>query len=228
MIPTRFVEYGIHADGLCGQRLGSNGAGAVGALADGAAGVGAGARRFCWPRRMGEGVRAMARRLEVSPDHGVPLARALPRGNGLAGLRTQPWSGTTPPLQPTPRSDRLWKLPFAHRRRPPTGAHADSPKEVGLSPATVHRIWQKYGLQPHRVKRFKFSTDPDFDSKLADVIGLYLDPPERAPALCVDEKSQIQALNRTQPILPLRPNCPRGSATTTNAMARQACSPRWK
>ena len=81
-------------------------------------------------------------------------------------------------------------------------------KEVGLSPATVHRIWQKYGLQPHRVKRFKFSTDPDFDAKLADVIGLYLDPPERALVLCVDEKSQLQALNRTQPMLPLRPGLP--------------------
>ncbi len=81
-------------------------------------------------------------------------------------------------------------------------------KEVGLSSATVHRIWKKYGLQPHRVKRFKFSTDPEFDTKLADVIGLYLDPPERALVLCVDEKSQIQALNRTQPILPLRPGLP--------------------
>ena len=71
-------------------------------------------------------------------------------------------------------------------------------KEVGLSPATVHRIWQKYGLQPHRVETFKFSYDPEFEAKLADIVGLYLDPPERAMVLCVDEKSQIQALNRTQ------------------------------
>ncbi len=81
-------------------------------------------------------------------------------------------------------------------------------KQVGLSSATVHRIWQKYGLQPHRVETFKFSADPEFDEKLADIVGLYLDPPERALVLCVDEKSQIQALNRTQPILPMRPGLP--------------------
>jgi hypothetical protein len=76
---------------------------------------------------------------------------------------------------------------------------------VGLSSATVRRIWQKYGLQPHRVETFKFSREPEFDAKLADVVGLYLDPPERALVLCVDEKSQIQALNRTQPALPMWP-----------------------
>ncbi len=74
--------------------------------------------------------------------------------------------------------------------------------------ATVHRIWQKYGLQPHRVSTFKFSRDPEFDRKLADIVGLYLDPPERALVLCVDEKSQIQALNRTQPALPMWPGLP--------------------
>jgi hypothetical protein len=69
----------------------------------------------------------------------------------------------------------------------------------------VHRIWQKYGLQPHRVEHFKFSTDPQFERKLADIVGLYLDPPERALVLSVDEKSQIQALNRAAPLLALRP-----------------------
>src|ERR1700676_2726761 len=78
-------------------------------------------------------------------------------------------------------------------------------KQGGRSPATVHRIWQKYGLQPHRVETFKFSCAPQFDAKLADIVGLYLDPPERALVLCVDEKSQIQALDRTQPLLPMRP-----------------------
>jgi hypothetical protein len=81
-------------------------------------------------------------------------------------------------------------------------------KEVGVSFMTVHRIWQNYGLQPHRVETFKFSTVPEFDAKLADVVGLYLDPPERALVLCVDEKSQIQALNRTQPALPMWPGLP--------------------
>ena len=68
-------------------------------------------------------------------------------------------------------------------------------KQVGLSHATVHRIWQKHGLQPHRVETFKFSEDPEFNTKLADVVGLYLDPPERALVVSIDEKSQIQALN---------------------------------
>jgi transposase len=69
----------------------------------------------------------------------------------------------------------------------------------------VHRIWRAHGLKPHRVESFKLSTDPDFVAKLRDIVGLYLDPPDHALVLCVDEKSQIQALDRTQPILPLRP-----------------------
>ena len=69
-------------------------------------------------------------------------------------------------------------------------------------------IWQKYGLQPYRVETFKFSCAPQFDAKLADIVGLYLDPPERALVLCVNEKSQIQALNRTQPALPMWPGLP--------------------
>src|ERR1022692_4621669 len=78
----------------------------------------------------------------------------------------------------------------------------------GISRATVHRIWRKHRLQPHRVESFKFSTDPDFVSKVRDVVGLYLNPPAKAIVLSVDEKSQIQALDRTQPILPLRPGLP--------------------
>lgn len=81
-------------------------------------------------------------------------------------------------------------------------------QQVGVSPATVHRIWQAYGLQPHRVENFKFSTDPEFVRKVRDIVGLYLNPPDKALVLSVDEKSQIQALDRTQPILPLRPGLP--------------------
>ncbi len=77
-----------------------------------------------------------------------------------------------------------------------------------VSPATVHRIWQEHHLQPHRVERFKLSRDPDFAHKVRDIVGLYLDPPDKALVLCVDEKSQIQALDRTRPILPLRPGVP--------------------
>jgi transposase len=77
-----------------------------------------------------------------------------------------------------------------------------------ISAATVQRIWQTHGLRPHRVKTFKLSRDPDFVSKLRDVVGLYVNPPEKAVVLCADEKSQIQALDRTQPVLPLRPGLP--------------------
>ena len=75
----------------------------------------------------------------------------------------------------------------------------------GLSYASVRRIWHAFGLQPHRVETFKLSTDPQFIEKVRDIVGLYLNPPDKALVLCVDEKSQIQALDRTQPILPLAP-----------------------
>ena len=81
-------------------------------------------------------------------------------------------------------------------------------KEVGLTQSAVHRIWRAFGLQPHRAETFKLSKDPQFVAKVRDVVGLYLNPPERAVVLCVDEKSQIQALDRTQPILPLAPGLP--------------------
>jgi transposase len=76
-------------------------------------------------------------------------------------------------------------------------------KRVGVSPATVQRIWSDLGLQPHRVETFKVSNDPRFEEKLIDVVGLYLNPPEKAIVLCMDEKSQIQALDRTQASLPM-------------------------
>lgn len=76
---------------------------------------------------------------------------------------------------------------------------------VGHAPSTIHRIWQAFGLQPHRSETFKLSSDPLFVEKVRDIVGLYLSPPERAVVLCVDEKSQVQALDRTQPLLPMRP-----------------------
>src|SRR5215469_33031 len=77
-----------------------------------------------------------------------------------------------------------------------------------VSRTIVHRVWQRHDVQPHRVERFKLSNDPQFEQKLRDIVGLYLNPPDRALVLCVDEKSQIQALDRTAPILPLRPGLP--------------------
>jgi transposase len=81
-------------------------------------------------------------------------------------------------------------------------------REVGLTQSAVHRIWKAFGLAPHRQQTWKLSKDPLFIEKVRDVVGLYLDPPERAVVLCVDEKSQIQALDRTAPILPMLPGVP--------------------
>ena len=98
-------------------------------------------------------------------------------------------------LQTTPPDATQWSVrTLAKRQR--------------VSPATVHRIWQAHNLQPHRVETFKLSRDPEFVRKLRDIVGLYLNPPAHALVLSVDEKSQIQALDRTQPILPLRPGVP--------------------
>jgi transposase len=92
--------------------------------------------------------------------------------------------------------------------KPPAATHWSTrtlAAELGTSPAMVQRVWKANGLQPHRVKTFKLSNDPQFAEKLVDVVGLYLNPPEHAIVLCVDEKSQIQALDRTQKGLPIHP-----------------------
>ena len=154
----------------------------------------------------GEPVREVARRLQVSPNT-IAACRRRYREGGIAALRTKPRSGR--PRKITEAKER--SVVAATQRAPKNATHWSARRlgrEVRMPHATVHRIWQKYGLQPHRVQTFKFSTDPEFSSKLADVVGLYMDPPERAIVLCVDEKSQIQALNRTQPRLPLRPGLP--------------------
>jgi transposase len=78
-------------------------------------------------------------------------------------------------------------------------------QEVGMSQTAISRIWRAFGLQPHRTETFKISSDPLFIEKIRDIVGLYLNPPERAAVFCVDEKSQIQALDRTQPLLPMCP-----------------------
>lgn len=94
---------------------------------------------------------------------------------------------------------------------PPNATHwstREMAKQLGISRATVHRIWQAFRLEPHRTETFKISNDPLFVEKVRDIVGLYLNPPEHALVLCVDEKSQIQALDRTQPLLPMRPGQP--------------------
>jgi len=91
-------------------------------------------------------------------------------------------------------------------RQPAGGTHwtvRAAARASGISKSTVHRLFQAFGLQPHRSRTFKLSTDPFFVEKVRDIVGLYLNPPDNALVLCVDEKSQIQALNRTQPVLPM-------------------------
>ena len=101
----------------------------------------------------------------------------------------------TKTLESTPRDATHWSTRLMAR-------------EVGLTQTAVSRIWRAFGLQPHRQDTFKLSKDPLFVEKVHDVVGLYLNPPERAVVLCVDEKSQIQALDRSEPILPMRPGTP--------------------
>jgi transposase len=101
----------------------------------------------------------------------------------------------TTTLESTPRDATHWSTRSMAR-------------EIGLTQTAVSRIWRAFGLQPHRQDVFKLSTDPLFVEKVHDVVGLYLNPPERAVVLCVDEKSQIQALDRTAPILPMLPGTP--------------------
>ena len=154
----------------------------------------------------GESIRELVARLEVS-QRTICLWRRRYREAGLAGLRSLPRAGRPRTISAAKERAVL----SATMRAPAAATHWSTrrlAKAVGLSHASVHRIWQKYGLQPHRVETFKFSTDPEFDRKLTDVVGLYLDPPERALVLCVDEKSQIQALDRTQSALPMWPGLP--------------------
>jgi putative transposase len=122
---------------------------------------------------------------------------------GLSGLHDE--------LRPgRPRSISDEKVATLVRKtletKPQDGTHwtiRSVAKETRISRPTVHRIWQAFGLQPHRQRHFKLSTDPFFVEKVRDIVGLYLNPPDQAMVLCVDEKSQIQALDRTQPLLPM-------------------------
>ena len=99
-------------------------------------------------------------------------------------------------------------------------------KATGMSQSAISRIWRAFGLKPHRADTFKLSTDPFFVEKVRDVVGLYLAPPEKAIVLSVDEKSQVQALDRTQPLLPMTPVRPNPALTTTSATAPRRCSRR--
>jgi transposase len=124
---------------------------------------------------------------------------------GIGGLLRDK---TRPARIPRLASDLVERL-VARTLAPPPGEATHwtvraMAREIGIAPASVQRIWVAHGLQPHRVRSFKLSTDPAFAAKLRDVVGLYVDPPAHAVVLSVDEKSQIQALDRTQPGLPMK------------------------
>ena len=125
---------------------------------------------------------------------------------GIEGLKRDK---TRPPGTP-PLSDEIKAkvLTKTATETPPDATHWSvraMAKEMGISHTSVQRIWQEAGLKPHLVRTFKISNDPEFEEKVTDVVGLYMNPPDKALVLCVDEKSQIQALDRSQPGLPLKP-----------------------
>jgi len=99
---------------------------------------------------------------------------------------------------------------------------------LGISFASVARIWREHDLKPWKRETFKFSTDPELDAKVRDVVGLYLNPPEKAVVVCIDEKTQIQALDRPLRSCRYAPACPRRPPTTTSATAPRACSRHWR
>jgi len=155
----------------------------------------------------GENNTRLARRLGVS----VPTVRKW-RGRfaerGLDGLSDEPRPGA-----PRRVSDEQVEALIVRtlESAPPDATHWSTrsmARQIGVSQSTVSRIWRAFGLKPHRIETWKLSKDPLFVEKVRDVVGLYLNPPERALVLCVDEKSQIQALDRTAPILPMLPGTP--------------------
>ena len=167
----------------------------------------------------------IARRLGVTGTT-VGKWRERFRARGMEGLTDEPRPGAprritdeaveravTRTLESLPRAATHWST-------------RSLAAEVGLSQSAVVRIWRSFGLQPQRSETFKLSTDPHLVEKVRDIVGLYLNPPERAIVLCVDEKSQVQALDRTQPILPLRPGLPEQRLTIMSAMERLHCLPR--
>lgn len=158
----------------------------------------------------GEANQVIARALGVTGAT-VGKWRERFREQGMEGLSDEPRPGT-------PRKITDAKVEEAVTRTleslPQAATHWSTrslAKQVGLSQSAVVRIWNTFGLQPHRSESFKLSTDPFFVEKVRDIVGLYMNPPEHAIVLCVDEKSQVQALDRTQPILPLRPGLPEQS-----------------
>ena len=150
----------------------------------------------------GESNTAVARRYRVSRPT-VTLWRTRYRERGISGLHSELKPGRP---RSTSEEQVAQLIDTALRSRPKGKTHWSGrglAAETGLSKTTVHRYLSLFGVQPHRSRTFKLSTDPLFIEKVRDIVGLYLNPPQNALVLCVDEKSQVQALERTQPVLPM-------------------------
>jgi len=152
------------------------------------------------------GTNEIVRRVGVSKPTVIAWKRRY-AAEGLAGLEDRPKPGRPPVIDEARIVVRTLEAPPAQLG----GTHWSSrllAADLGLSNVTIAKVWRKWNVQPWRSETFKFSTDPQLEAKIRDVVGLYLHPPEQAIVLCVDEKSQVQALHRTAPILPLRPGLP--------------------
>src|SRR5271167_1646897 len=149
----------------------------------------------------GMGVRAIGEKVGLHYNQVAKWRRRYIRG-GLGALQDEPRSGRKGNL-----SAEVLRRIVDQATRPPQGwarwTCRSMARELGVSKATVQRVWSENEIKPHLTRVFKLSSDPDFEAKFWDVIGLYLNPPERAVVLCCDEKCQIQALQRSQPGLPL-------------------------
>jgi transposase len=168
--------------------------------------------------------RVLVRKLSTSVPT-VLLWRTRFESDGLAGI-----------LEDRPRSGRPKRISLEREAAIVEATMKTTPKDATqwsvramataqkVSSATVQRIWKKHKLQPHRVESFKFSNDPQFARKVRDIVGLYMNPPDKALVLSVDEKSQIQARTERSRSFPCVPACPHGKRTITNATGRRPCS----
>ena len=201
--PAGTAEGGAGAD-----RRRAGAAAAVVAAGEVGAGVGVAGADRAGVRRAGVTNKQVAADLRVMEHTVDQVARPVRRPTGWtgwsmslgrAGRRRSCWT----------RSRRWWWRRWRRRRRmPPTGRGRRWRRGPGCRKSTIGRIWRRFDLKPHLVDGFKLSTDPLFVEKVVDVVGLYHNPPERAVVLCVDEKSQMQALDRSQPVLPMMPGMP--------------------
>jgi transposase len=160
----------------------------------------------------GLGTNAIRREARVSKPTVWRWQQAYIEG-GVERLLRDKGKGPRAGKKPISAEVRLAAVTKTAKEKPAHATHWSArmlAKEMGIGHTTVQRIWKEHGLKPHLARTFKLSNDPDFAEKVVDIVGLYLDPPDKAVVLCVDEKSQIQALDRTQPGLPMK----KGRAST--------------